>query len=102
MTLPMSVPAHSSLMQPAPETLRIRWPGTRGGALRGVKVYGVDCRITPPGVDTERPGQAIIDAGVLGGDGSHHDFRGRDANHRVRPGRVLTGADRRVDKKSGS
>jgi len=45
MALPMSVPAHTSLMQPAAEKLRIRLEGTPVAASSEVKVYGVDCKI---------------------------------------------------------
>jgi hypothetical protein len=45
-----------------------------------------------------QPGQAAAYAGVLGGDGAHLDRRGRDADHRMRPGKVLTALNRRVDK----
>src|SRR5450631_3430380 len=45
MTLPMSVPAHSSLMQPAAEKLRIRLERTQVAEHSEVRVYGVDCKI---------------------------------------------------------
>src|ERR1700675_3627806 len=45
MALPMSVPAHSSLMQPAAEKLRLRLEGTPVAERSEVKVYGVDCKI---------------------------------------------------------
>jgi [acyl-carrier-protein] S-malonyltransferase len=43
MLLPMSVPAHSSLMRPAAEKLRIRLDGTKVAERSGVQVYGVNC-----------------------------------------------------------
>jgi len=45
MALPMSVPAHSSLMQPAAEKLRIRLEDTPVSERSEIKVYGVDCKI---------------------------------------------------------
>ena len=45
MALPMSVPAHSSLMKPAAEELRIRLEGTPVAERSEIKVYGVDCKI---------------------------------------------------------
>jgi [acyl-carrier-protein] S-malonyltransferase len=45
MALPMSVPAHSSLMKPAAEKLRIRLEGTPVAERSEIKVYGVDCKI---------------------------------------------------------
>src|SRR5580704_2231892 len=42
MALPMSVPAHSSLMKPAAEKLRIRLESTPVAEHSEVKVYGVD------------------------------------------------------------
>ena len=43
MMLPMSVPAHSSLMRPAAEKLRIRLDTTPVAESAGVQVYGVNC-----------------------------------------------------------
>src|ERR1700730_2149668 len=45
MALPMSVPAHSSLMKPAAEKLRIRLESTPVAERSAVKVFGVDCKI---------------------------------------------------------
>jgi [acyl-carrier-protein] S-malonyltransferase len=45
MALPMSVPAHSSLMDPAADKLRIRLQGAPVAERSRIKVYGVDCRI---------------------------------------------------------
>lgn len=43
MMLPMSVPAHSSLMRPAAEKLRIRLEATPVADRSAVQVYGVNC-----------------------------------------------------------
>ena len=45
LTLPMSVPAHCSLLQPAAEKLRIRLESTAVAAHSDIAVYGVDIRI---------------------------------------------------------
>jgi [acyl-carrier-protein] S-malonyltransferase len=45
MALPMSVPAHCSLMRPAAEKLRVRLQSTPVADRSDIKVYGVDCKI---------------------------------------------------------
>jgi [acyl-carrier-protein] S-malonyltransferase len=44
MRLPVSVPAHSSLMLPAAEKLRTRLAATPVAATKGIAVYGVDVK----------------------------------------------------------
>src|ERR1700719_3490516 len=44
LALPISVPAHSSLMQPAADQLRIRLESTAFAPPAGVAVYGVDVK----------------------------------------------------------
>src|ERR1700719_3287100 len=44
LALPISVPAHSSLMQPAAEKLRMRLENTEFTPAHGVAVYGVDIK----------------------------------------------------------
>ena len=77
LALPISVPAHSSLMQPAAEQLRVRLESTAFAPAAGIAVYGVDVKIhTQRRRDSRRAGQTAVHAGVLGGDGAHDD-RGR-------------------------
>jgi [acyl-carrier-protein] S-malonyltransferase len=99
MPLPVSVPAHSSLMIPAAEKLRERLIGTRIEAAADVTVYGVDVQThTQP--DEIRAGlvkqlhtpvqwaatvRALIAAGAT-------------RIVECGPGKVLTGLNRRVDK----
>jgi [acyl-carrier-protein] S-malonyltransferase len=99
MPLPVSVPAHSSLMLPAAEKLRERLIGTRIEAAADVTVYGVDVKThTQP--DEIRAGlvkqlhtpvqwaatvRALIAAGAT-------------RIVECGPGKVLTGLNRRVDK----
>src|ERR1700721_845120 len=49
LALPISVPAHSSLMQPAAEQLRIRLESTAFTPAPGVAVYGVEIKKHPGG-----------------------------------------------------
>ena len=100
MTLPISVPAHSSLMQPAAEQLRVRLEGAPVAAGRGH--HGVrrrregPCRTRPTFAPVwsssctrrcigRRPCARMIAAG---------------ATHIVEcgPGKVLTSLNRRIDK----
>jgi [acyl-carrier-protein] S-malonyltransferase len=97
--LPISVPAHSSLMFPAAECLRERLAATPVVAARGVAVYGVDVKrhTTPDAIRAALVKQlhtpvywaatvrTMIEAG---------------ATHIVEcgPGHVLTALNRRVDK----
>jgi [acyl-carrier-protein] S-malonyltransferase len=99
MPIPVSVPAHSSLMVPAAEKLRERLIGTRIEAAADVMVYGVDVQThTQP--DEIRAGlvkqlhtpvqwaatvRALIAAGAT-------------RIVECGPGKVLTGLNRRVDK----
>jgi [acyl-carrier-protein] S-malonyltransferase len=99
LALAVSVPAHSSLMQPAAEQLRVRLESTAFTPAAGVAVYGVDVK-THSTAEAIRAGlvkqlytpvywaatvRTIISAG---------------ATHIVEcgPGKVLTGLNRRVDK----
>ena len=99
MALPMSVPAHSSLMKPAAEKLRIRLEAhARGGAFRG---EGLRRGLQDP-YECERYsrrlGETVADTGVLGGDRAHHDFGGATQIIECGPGKVLTALNRRMDK----
>jgi [acyl-carrier-protein] S-malonyltransferase len=99
MALPMSVPAHSSLMQPAAEKLRIRLEGTPVVEHSPVKVYGVDCKI--------HTGAAEIRAGLVRQlstpvfwAATVRTMISAGATQIVEcgPGKVLTALNRRVDK----
>jgi [acyl-carrier-protein] S-malonyltransferase len=99
MALPMSVPAHSSLMRPAAEKLRIRLERTPVAEHSEVKVYGVDCKVHTSAKDI-RDGlvkqlptpvywaatvRTMISAGAT-------------QILECGPGKVLTALNRRVDK----
>jgi [acyl-carrier-protein] S-malonyltransferase len=99
MALPMSVPAHSSLMRPAAEKLRIRLADTAIAGRSDVKVFGVDCKIHTD-ADEIRSGlvkqlatpvywaptmRTVIAAGAT-------------RIFECGPGKVLTALNRRIDK----
>lgn len=99
MALPMSVPAHSSLMEPAAEKLRIRLDSTPLAERSAVKVYGVDCKI--------HTGAAEIRAGLVRQlstpvywAATVRTMISAGATRLVEcgPGKVLTALNRRVDK----
>ncbi len=99
LALPISVPAHSSLMQPASEQLRLRLENTAFAPNPAIAVYGVDIRThaTAEGIRVGLVKQlytpvywaATVRTMVAAG-----------ATHIVEcgPGKVLTGLNRRVDK----
>jgi len=99
LALPISVPAHSSLMQPAAEQLRIRLEATAFAPISGIAVYGADVK-THGSAEAIRAAlvkqlytpvywaatvRTIISAGATG-------------IIECGPGKVLTGLNRRVDK----
>src|SRR6202142_3501685 len=99
MLLPISVPAHSSLMTPAAERLRLRLEGVPVAAAAGITVYGVDLK-----AHAESP---AIRAGL--GKQLHtpvylaatvRAMIATGATHIVEcgPGKVLTSLNRRIDK----
>ncbi|HSZ08004.1 MAG TPA: ACP S-malonyltransferase [Steroidobacteraceae bacterium] len=99
MTLPMSVPAHSSLMQPAAEKLRTRLDTTPVAERSDMKVYGVDCKI--------HSGASEIRAGLVrqlatpvywAATVRTMIFAGATQIIECGPGKVLTALNRRVDK----
>ena len=99
LALPISVPAHSSLMQPAAEQLRVRLESTAFTPAAGVAVYGVD-------VQTHSTAQGIR-AGLVKQlytpvywAATVRTMISAGATHIVEcgPGKVLTGLNRRVDK----
>jgi [acyl-carrier-protein] S-malonyltransferase len=97
--LPISVPAHSSLMQPAAEQLRERLERTAFAAPSGIEVYGVDVK-THASAQGIRAGLVkqlhtpVYWAATL------RTMIGAGATDIVEcgPGKVLTGLNRRIDK----
>jgi [acyl-carrier-protein] S-malonyltransferase len=99
MALPMSVPAHSSLMQRAAEKLRIRLESTPFAERSVVKVYGVDCKI--------HLGPAEIRSGLVRQLSTPVHWAatvrtmisaGATQIIECGPGKVLTALNRRIDK----
>jgi [acyl-carrier-protein] S-malonyltransferase len=99
MALPMSVPAHSSLMQPAAEKLRIRLADTPLAERSAVKVYGVDCKIYS-GASDIRSGLVKQLSTPVYWAATVRTMISAGATQIVEcgPGRVLTALNRRVEK----
>ena len=99
MALPVSVPAHSSLMQPAAERLRVRLRDTAVESPAGVSVYGVDVKVHE-GPDAIRAALVkqlhtpVYWAATL------RTLIAAGATQIVEcgPGKILTGLNRRIDK----
>jgi [acyl-carrier-protein] S-malonyltransferase len=99
MALPMSVPAHSSLMQPAAEKLRERLDQTAVAERSDINVYGVDCKV--------HTGPAEIRAGLVKQlstpvywAATVRTIISAGATQIIEcgPGKVLTALNRRIDK----
>jgi [acyl-carrier-protein] S-malonyltransferase len=99
MALPMSVPAHSSLMQPAAEKLRVRLQSTPVAERSGVKVYGVDCKIHTGAADV-RGGLVKQLATPVYWAATVRTMIAAGATQIIEcgPGKVLTALNRRIDK----
>jgi len=99
MALPMSVPAHSSLMQPAAEKLRLYLEGTPMAVRSEVKVYGVDCKIHS-GASEIRAGLVRQLATPVYWAATVRTMISAGATQLIEcgPGKVLTALNRRVDK----
>ncbi len=99
MALPMSVPAHSSLMQPAAEKLRARLQSTEVAERSGVKVYGVDCKIHS-GAGEIRGGLVKQLATPVYWAATVRTMIAAGATQIIEcgPGKVLTALNRRIDK----
>jgi len=99
LTLPMSVPAHCSLLQPAAEKLRIRLAGTPVAARSDVAVYGVDIRIHST-ADEIRAGLVKQFATPVYWAATVRTMIAAGATQIIEcgPGRVLTALNRRIDK----
>lgn len=99
MSLPISVPAHSSLMAPAAERLRARLEEVTVTAAAGIAVYGVDVKThrTPDEIRAALVKQLhtpVYWAATV------RTMIGAGATHLIEcgPGKVLTALNRRVDK----
>jgi [acyl-carrier-protein] S-malonyltransferase len=99
LALPISVPAHSSLMQPAAEQLRMRLESTPFAAISGIAVYGVDIK-THAGADGIRAALVKQMHTPVYWAATVRTMIAAGATQIVEcgPGKVLTGLNRRVDK----
>jgi [acyl-carrier-protein] S-malonyltransferase len=99
LALPISVPAHSSLMQPAAEQLRARLETTALTAPAGVAVYGVDIK-THGDADSIRAGlvKQLYTPVYWAATVRTMITAGATEIVECGPGKVLTGLNRRVDK----
>ena len=99
MALPMSVPAHSSLMRPAAEKLRLRLADTKIAERSDVNVYGVDCKIHA-GAEDIRSGLVKQLATPVYWASTVRTMIAAGATRIVEcgPGKVLTALNRRIDK----
>ena len=97
--LPISVPAHSSLMQPAAEQLRVRLDSIAFTPHSGVAVYGVDVK-THSSADGIRAGlvKQLYTPVYWAATVRTMIAAGATQIMECGPGKVLTGLNRRVDK----
>jgi [acyl-carrier-protein] S-malonyltransferase len=97
--LPISVPAHSSLMQPAADQLRVRLQSTAFAPASGVAVYGVDVK-THTSAAAIRAGLVMQLYTPVYWASTVRTMIAAGATHifECGPGKVLTGLNRRVDK----
>jgi [acyl-carrier-protein] S-malonyltransferase len=97
--LPISVPAHSSLMQPAADQLRVRLDSIAFTPPSGVAVYGVDVK-THSSADGIRAGLVKQLYTPVYWAATVRTMIAAGATQIVEcgPGKVLTGLNRRVDK----
>jgi [acyl-carrier-protein] S-malonyltransferase len=97
--LPISVPAHSSLMQPAADQLRMRLDSIAFTPPSGVAVYGVDVK-THSSADGIRAGLVKQLYTPVYWAATVRTMIAAGATQIVEcgPGKVLTGLNRRVDK----
>jgi [acyl-carrier-protein] S-malonyltransferase len=97
--LPMSVPAHCSLLQPAAEKLRIRLESTAVAAHSDIAVYGVDIRIHS-GPNDIRAGLVKQLATPVFWAATVRTMIAAGATQifECGPGKVLTSLNRRIDK----
>jgi [acyl-carrier-protein] S-malonyltransferase len=97
--LPISVPAHSSLMKPAADQLRVRLESTAFTPASAVAVYGVDVK-THTSADAIRAGlvKQLYTPVYWASTVRTMIAAGADQIVECGPGKVLTGLNRRVDK----
>jgi [acyl-carrier-protein] S-malonyltransferase len=97
--LPISVPAHSSLMQPAAEQLRVRLESIAITPAAGISVYGVDVK-THQSAEAIRAGLVKQLYTPVYWAATVRTMIAAGATQIVEcgPGKVLTGLNRRVDK----
>src|SRR5271155_3685216 len=97
--LPISVPAHSSLMRPAAEQLRVRLESTALTPTSGIAVYGVDIK-THASAEGIRAGLVKQLYTPVYWAATVRTMIAAGATRIVEcgPGKVLTGLNRRVDK----
>ena len=97
--LPISVPAHSSLMQPAADQLRVRLDSIAFTPPSGVAVYGVDVK-THSSADGIRAGlvKQLYTPVYWAATVRTMITAGATQIVECGPGKVLTGLNRRVDK----
>ena len=99
LALPISVPAHSSLMRPAADQLRIRLESTAFAPPSGVAVYGVDVK-THANAEGIRAGlvKQLYTPVYWAATVRTMIAAGATPIMECGPGKVLTGLNRRVDK----
>jgi [acyl-carrier-protein] S-malonyltransferase len=99
LALPISVPAHSSLMQPAAEQLRLRLESTALTPTSKIAVYGVDIK-THTNAESVRAGLVRQLYTPVYWAATVRTMIAAGANQILEcgPGKVLTGLNRRVDK----
>ncbi len=99
MALPISVPAHSSLMRPAAEKLDERLRQAQLRASDGVVVYGVDVKAHGD-ADAIRAGLVKQQYTPVYWAATVRSMIGAGATHLIEcgPGKVLTALNRRIDK----
>jgi len=99
LALPISVPAHSSLMQPAAEQLRVRLENTAFTPAAGIAVYGVDVK-THSSAESIRAGLVKQLYTPVYWAATVRTMIAAGATQIVEcgPGKILTGLNRRVDK----
>jgi [acyl-carrier-protein] S-malonyltransferase len=99
MTLPMSVPAHSSLMRPAAEKLRIRLDQSSVADRSGTQVYGVNCKPHGNAADI-RAGLVKQLSTPVYWSATVRTMISAGATQIVEcgPGKILTALNRRIDK----
>jgi [acyl-carrier-protein] S-malonyltransferase len=97
--LPISVPAHCSLMQPAAETLRARLETTQFRPPYGIAVYGVDIKTHTDAAGMRAALVKQLHTPVYWA-ATVRTMIAAGANPIVEcgPGKILTGLNRRVDK----